>query len=626
MSLATELTAHSELPFEERESIIVRLAGDSGDGMQLAGGQLTNASAILGNDVSTFPDYPAEIRAPAGTLAGVSGFQVHFSSEDIKTPGDALDALVAMNPAALKANLADLKPGGILLVNEDSFGKNDLKKAGYAESENPLAGDDLSRDYRLWKVPVTRLNKDAVADTELSGKAVGRCKNFFALGLLCWLFDRPTEPTLHWVESKFAKLPEVAKANTASFKAGYFYGETVEAITHRYRVAPAPIEPGLYRQITGNQALAYGMAAAANLAGKELIYCSYPITPASDVLHELSKLKHFGVKTFQAEDEIAAMGAAIGAGFGGAAAWTGSSGPGVALKAEAMGLAVMTELPVVVINVQRGGPSTGLPTKTEQSDLLQMMFGRNGECPVPIVAPAHPSDCFDIAREAQRIAIEYMTPVILLSDGYIANGAEPWKLPDFADLPKIAVHHPKPEDAAGAENGFLPYTRDDKLARPWAVPGTEGFEHRIGGLEKQHLTGNVSYDPANHEYMVKLRQDKIDGIADGIPEQTVDGPAKGDLLVLSWGGTYGAVSTACTQVREKGRKVAHAHVRYLNPFPRNLGRLLTQYKQVLIPELNMGQLRLLIRAKYQIDAKGHNKIQGKPFLVGELVQAIEGVL
>lgn len=622
--------------FEERESVIVRFAGDSGDGMQLVGGQFTNTSAVFGNDVSTFPDFPAEIRAPAGTLAGVSGFQIHFSSQDIRTPGDDLDALIAMNPAALKTNLSSLRKGGILIVNADSFAANDLKKAGY--DENPLDNESLT-NYVLLKVPMTRLNREAIGQTSLSTRAVDRSKNFFALGLLYWLYDRPLDTTQSWINEKFAKVPDVREANLATLKAGYYYGETIEAVAHRYRVKKATtISPGKYRQIMGNQALAYGMITAARLAGKELFYASYPITPASDILHELSRLKNFHVQTFQAEDEIAAMGAAIGAAYGGAFAATGTSGPGLALKSEAIGLAVMTELPVVIVDVQRGGPSTGLPTKTEQADLLQAMFGRNGECPVPIVAAAHPADCFAIAQEAFRIAVEFMTPVILLSDGYIANGAEPWRIPKMDELHRIKAQHPTAaalhgegngKEGAAASNGssnghaFMPYARDDHLARPWAIPGTPGLEHRIGGLEKEHLTGNVSYDPANHQHMINLRQAKVDGIADSLPPQKVSGPDSGRLLVVSWGGTYGAVSTAVAEAQARGRSVAHVHLRYLNPLPKNLGEILRRFERVLVPELNLGQLRLLLRAKYLVDVQGYNKVKGQPFLVTELAEAFE---
>lgn len=611
--------------FEERESVIVRFAGDSGDGMQLVGGQFTNTSAIFGNDVSTFPDFPAEIRAPAGTPAGVSGFQIHFSSHDIKTPGDDLDALVAMNPAALRQNLPSLKKSGILIVNSDSFSKNDLRKAHY--EVNPLDDGSLNQ-YRVVKVPMTTLNRQAVAETGLNARASDRCRNFFALGILYWLYDRPLDPTLDWIRDKFGKVADVCEANKRALKAGYFFGDTAELLQGRYRIRPAAdIAPGTYRQIMGNQALAYGMVTAAKLAGKDLYYASYPITPASDILHELAKLKNYGVRTFQAEDEIAAVSSAVGAAFGGALAATGTSGPGLCLKAEAMGLAVMTELPLVVIDVQRGGPSTGLPTKTEQADLLQVLFGRNGESPLPVLAAAHPSDCFSMIQQAFRIAVEFMTPVVFLSDAYIANGAEPWRVPKFEDLPKIEVRHPKTREADGTGgDGFLPYTRNERLARPWAIPGTASFEHRIGGLEKEHITGNVSYDPANHDRMVRLRQAKVDLVAESIPLQDVEGPQTGDLLVVSWGGTYGAVSTACAEARRKGLSAAHAHLRYLNPFPRNLGDVLARYRKVLVTELNLGQLWLLLRAKYLVDAKKFNKVQGMPFLVSELVEQMETLL
>lgn len=605
----------------ERESGVIRFCGDSGDGMQLAGGQFTNTSAMFGNDVSTLPDFPAEIRAPAGTLAGVSGFQIQLSSNDIKTPGDEVDTLVAMNPAALKTNLNALRPGGLLIVNEDSFGKNDLQKAEY--ERNPLDDDSL-RGYNLVKVKMSSLTRQAVSGTVQGTKAADRCKNFFALGLVYWIYDRPLETTLSWINEKFAKQPDVAQANIRALHAGYNLGETLEIQPVRQvRVPPAKMAPGTYRQLMGNQATALGLVTAARLAGKELVYSSYPITPASDILHELARLKNYHVRTIQAEDEIAALAAAIGASFAGAFGATATSGPGIALKSEGMGLAVMTELPVVIVNVQRGGPSTGLPTKTEQADLLQVMFGRNGECPVPIVAAAHPADCFNMAQEAFRIAVEFMTPVVLLSDGYVANSAEPWRIPAMADLTPIQVKHPT---TTGNGDEFHPYVRDERLTRPWAIPGTPGLEHRIGGLEKEDGSGSISYDPENHEKMVKLRAAKVAGIAKYIPAQTVFGPESGDLLLVSWGGTYGTVNTACAKALEKGQKVAHAHLRYLNPFPRNLGDLLRNYKHVLVPELNMGQLLLLLRGKYLVDAKGYNKIKGLPFWVHELETAIDEIL
>jgi 2-oxoglutarate ferredoxin oxidoreductase subunit alpha len=613
------------VPTQELESVTIRFAGDSGDGMQLAGTQFTNASAILGNDISTLPDFPAEIRAPAGTLAGVSGFQVHFSSRDIHTPGDKLNALVAMNPAALRTNLKDLEDGGILIVNTDAFAGSDLTKAGY--KENPLEDGSLKK-YRIFRVPVTKLNREAVKDLKLSPREADRCKNFFALGLVYWLYERPLEPTLRWINDKFKKNPAVQEANTRTLKAGYNYGETCEALPVHYRVPKAVIKPGRYRKITGNEALAIGLVTACELANLPLLYSSYPITPASDILHNLSELKRFGVRTVQAEDEIAAMGVAIGASFGGALGATATSGPGICLKSEAIGLAVMTELPVVIIDVQRGGPSTGLPTKTEQADLLQAMFGRNGECPLAVIAPCSPADCFAMAFEAIRIAVEFMTPVLLLSDGYLANGAEPWLIPPIASLPKIKVKHPDHPNGNGdgKPSVFLPYQRDDRLVRPWAVPGTHGLEHRIGGLEKEDITGNVSYDPANHEHMIKTRAQKVANIADSIPELEVNGPKEGDLLVIGWGGTYGSILSAVERAQRKGYKVASAHLRYMNPMPSNTEAVLRRYKKILVPELNMGQLLLLLRGYFNIDAIGLNKVQGRPFLVSELEEKITALL
>jgi 2-oxoglutarate ferredoxin oxidoreductase subunit alpha len=608
-------------PVQELESVTIRFAGDSGDGMQLAGTQFTNASAILGNDISTLPDFPAEIRAPAGTLAGVSGFQVHFSSHDIHTPGDRLNTLVAMNPAALKTNLKDLEPGGILIVNSDAFGTGDLHKAGYKTS--PLEDGSL-KGYRLFRIPINTLNREAVARIKLSPREADRCKNFFALGLVYWLYERSLEPTLRWIREKFAKNAPVLEANTLTLKAGYNYGETTETLPVHYRVPAAPIEPGTYRKITGNEAIALGLVSAATLANVPLVYASYPITPASDILHYLNEMKRFGVRTIQAEDEIAAIGMAIGTSFGGGIGITATSGPGICLKSEAIGLAVNTELPVVIIDVQRGGPSTGLPTKTEQADLLQAMFGRNGECPVAIVAPCSPADCFSMVFEAMRIAIGFMTPVFLLSDGYLANGAEPWLIPKPDSLPKIAVAHPqRPNSNGNGEAHFLPYKRDQRLVRQWAIPGTPGLEHRIGGLEKEDITGNVSYDPINHEHMVRTRAQKIANIANEIPLLQVTGPAEGDLLVVGWGGTYGSIVTAVQRAQRKGLKVAQAHLRYLNPMPRNTGEVLHRYKKVLVPELNAGQLAWLLRAEHLVDAVGLNKIQGRPFLVSEIEQKIE---
>ncbi len=605
-------------PTEIIDNITVRFAGDSGDGMQLAGMQLTNTSAIFGNDIATLPDFPAEIRAPAGSLAGVSGYQIHFSEQRIHTPGDGCDALVAMNPAALKTNLDELAIGGTLIVNEDAFNKGNLAKAGY--ENDPLADGSMGR-YRLLKVKIDQLTTEAAQDTGLTNKAVLRTKNFFALGLIYWMYGRPMDPTLGWIESKFKSVPAVAEANTKALKAGYFYGETTEDFAVRYEVRKASIPPGKYRKVTGNEAVALGLVAASKLAEKTLVYASYPITPASDILHELARFTHYGVKTFQAEDEIAAMAAVVGAAFGGALAATGTSGPGLALKSEAIGLGVMTELPMVVVNVQRGGPSTGLPTKTEQADLLQALWGRNGECPVAVIAARSPSDCFDMTLEAFRIATHFMTPVILLSDGYLANGAEPWKVPAISALPDMHVGHPK-----GNGDEFKPYARDENLRRPWAVPGTPGLQHRIGGLEKANIDGNVSHDPVNHEEMVRLRERKIAGIADSIPEQEVEGDLGGDLLVVGWGSTYGAIVTAVEHANAKGNRVACAHIRYLNPFPKNLGDVLRSHKKVLIPEMNRGQLLIKIRAEYLVDAIGYHKVQGRPFRIAEIEQRIDEVL
>lgn len=622
MSISTEETLQTSKEIISVDGATVRFAGDSGDGMQLAGTQLTNTSALVGNDVATFPDFPAEIRAPRGTLAGVSGFQIHFASTEIFTPGDRLDALVAMNPAALKTNLADLhKDGtGILIVNEDTFDEKGMKQAGY--DQNPLEDGSLD-GYQTFKVPITKLTRAAVEGSGLSQKGADRCRNFFSMGLVYWLYGRSLNPTLKFIDSKFGAKPSVADANRNSLKAGWNYGETTDAFVSSYKVDRAKLPPGTYRNITGNQALALGLIAAARLSEKEIFYGSYPITPASDILHELSKYKHFSVRTFQAEDEIAAVTSMIGAAFGGAMAVTGSSGPGIALKGEAMGLGTMLELPMLILNIQRGGPSTGLPTKTEQSDLFQAMFGRNGECPLPIIAARSPADCFDVACEAWKIATRFMTPVIILSDGFIANGAEPWLVPDPEQLEPIPVTHPGPIPDG---EDFLPYERDERLARPWALPGTPGLMHRIGGLEKEDVTGNVSYDPDNHQHMTNVRAQKVENIAQEIPPQQVDGAETGDLLVLSWGGTYGACATAVRELCSGGATVAHAHLRHLNPFPANLGDLLQRYQKVLIPELNMGQLRSLIRSKYLIDAHGLNKVQGKPFSVSEVVHRIKELL
>jgi 2-oxoglutarate ferredoxin oxidoreductase subunit alpha len=602
------------------DAVVIRFCGDSGDGMQLAGTQFTNVSAVFGNDVSTLPDFPAEIRAPAGSLAGVSGYQVCFSSGEIYTPGDEVDTLVAMNPAALKTNLADLKRGGTLIVNEDAFDSSNLSKAQY--DKNPL-DTDVVTPYRVHRVPMTRLTRDAVEGLGLSQREADRCRNFFALGLVYWLYERDAKPTEDWIKSKFAKSPPVVEANLRALRGGYNYGFSTESFTVHYQVSPAKLPSGKYRKITGNEAVAFGLVTAAKLAGKELFYAGYPITPASDVLHELSLLKNYGVKTFQAEDEIAAMTAIIGAAYGGALSVTASSGPGIALKGEAIGLAMTTELPMVILDVQRGGPSTGLPTKTEQSDLFISVLGRNGDCPVPVVAAQSPADCFAMAQEAMRIAVEFMTPVFLLTDGYIANGAEPWAIPKLSDMKPIVVKHPT---KSNSDNGFLPYKRDERLVRPWAIPGTPGLEHRIGGLEKADVTGNVSYDPENHHHMTMVRQKKVANIAQAIPEQEVMGPDNGDLLVVSWGGTYGAVRSAVETLQKRGRSVAHAHLRYLNPFPRNLGDILQRYKRVLVPELNVGQLRFILRGQFLVDAQGYNKIKGKPFLVSELVSKMESML
>ena len=607
-------------PVANLDEATVRFCGDSGDGMQLAGTQFTNTSALLGNDVATFPDFPAEIRAPRGTKAGVSGFQIHFSSNEIFTPGDTVDALVAMNPAALVTNLPDLRDGGILLLNQDAFEKKGLGQAGY--ETNPAEDGSLDK-YKMHSVPMTKLTRLAVEDCGLSQKEADRCRNFFAMGLVFWLYDRSLEPTLRFIDTKFGKRPDVAQANTAALKAGYHYGETVEAINTQYHVAPAKLEAGTYRNIIGNQALAWGCLAAAKLSDKQLFMGAYPITPATAVLEELNRHKHFNVLTFQAEDEIAAMTSTIGAAFAGSMAITASSGPGIALKGEGLGLAVIMELPMVVINVQRGGPSTGLPTKTEQSDLAQAMFGRNGECPMPVLAAQSPGDCFNIAIEAWQLAVEYMTPVFVLTDGYIANGSEPWKIPAVSDLPKIEINHPGPSTNGEA---FLPYERDDKLSRPWAVPGTPGLEHRLGGLEKEDISGNVSYDPNNHEHMCNLRAEKVAKMADSLPLQKLDGPESGDLLVLSWGGTYGACATAVHTAQTEGKKVSHCHLRYINPFPKNLAEILTKFDKVLIPELNLGQLGTVIRSTFLIDAIGLNKMQGKPFSVAEILSKINSLV
>ncbi|GAA4180884.1 2-oxoacid:acceptor oxidoreductase subunit alpha [Streptosporangium oxazolinicum] len=609
---------------QQLDRVIIRFAGDSGDGMQLTGDRFTAGTAEFGNDLSTLPNFPAEIRAPAGTLPGVSSFQLHFADHDILTPGDAPNVLVAMNPAALKANLSDLPRGADLIVNTDEFTKRNLQKVGYAVS--PLEDDSLA-EWRVHPVPLTSLTVKALEGFALSKKDAERSKNMFALGLLSWLYHRPTEATIQFLETKFAKKPDIAKANIAAFQAGWNYGETTESFSVSYEIKPAKLAPGVYRNISGNQALAYGLIAASVQSRLPLFLGSYPITPASDILHELSRHKRFGIRTFQAEDEIAGVGAALGAAFGGALGVTTTSGPGVALKAETVGLAVTTELPLIVVDVQRAGPSTGMPTKTEQTDLLMAMFGRNGESPLPIVAPSTPSDCFDAAVEAVRIAVKYRTPVMLLSDGYLANGSEPWKLPDAADLPDIST-----EFASGpnGEDGvtFLPFKRDaETLARPWAIPGTAGLEHRIGGIEKAENTGNISYDPNNHDRMVRVRQAKIDGIANDIPPLAVDDP-DGDarVLVLGWGSTYGPIAAAVRRIRRAGGKVAQAHLRHLNPLPANTGEVLRAYDRVLLPEINLGQLALLLRARFLVDIISYNRVRGLPFKAEELAGVIQDVI
>jgi len=608
---------------EHRERVTVRFAGDSGDGMQLTGTQFTHTAAVLGNDLATFPDFPAEIRAPAGTPAGVSGFQIHFAAAEVLTPGDAPDVLVAMNPAALKANLADLKLGGALIVNTNAFSvSKNLERAGY--SANPLEDGSLD-GYRVYPVDITALTLTAIAEVGLNQRAATRSKNFFALGLIYWMFNRSLEHSLAWIEEKFqAKMPEVAEANRLALKAGYNYGETAEIFTHHYVVSSAPIEPGLYRNITGNEALGLGLMAAAELSGLELFLGSYPITPASDLLHFLSKQKAYGVKTFQAEDEIAAVCASLGAAYAGGLGVTSTSGPGMALKAEAIGLAMMMELPMVICNIQRGGPSTGLPTKTEQSDLLQGMFGRNGESPLPVVAAKSPSDCFYAAIEAVRIALTHMTPVLLLSDGYLANGSEPWKVPEMSALPRIdcAFHLPREGEV------FQPYARDEQLSRPWAVPGTPGLEHRLGGLEKQHETGNVSYDPENHEFMVKLRAEKVKRVTRSLPPTEVAGAPSGEAVFVSWGGTFGSVRAATRSLNQLGRHVGHVHLTHINPMPSDLEAKLSAFDRIIVPELNLGQLALLLRSELSADLVAKltsaPKVQGKPFKERELVALVVG--
>jgi 2-oxoglutarate/2-oxoacid ferredoxin oxidoreductase subunit alpha len=614
-------TTISDILGRKKETIdkaVIRFCGDSGDGMQITGSQFTNTVALYGNDLATFPDYPAEIRAPAGTLPGVSGFQVHFSSSNVYTPGDSVDVLIAMNPAALKMNLPDLKTNGILIVNSDDFKETDLRKAQITVS--PL--EDHSLDgYRLFAVELTKLTRAALKDVGLDAKSMDRCKNFFALGMCYWLYNRSMEPTLRWLDDKFKNKPQLVSANKLAMQAGYSFCEATEAFQISYEIPPAKLSPGVYRNISGNAALALGFVAASQQAGIPLFLGSYPITPASDILHELSMYKDFGVTTFQAEDEIAAVSSAIGASYTGALAITTTSGPGMALKTEAIGLAVAVELPLVVCDIQRGGPSTGLPTKTEQADLLQALYGRNSEAPVPVLAPSSPGDCFWIALEASRIAIKYMVPVIILSDGYLANGAEPWKIPTVAELPQIPVHfETNPE-------GFLPYKRNPStLARPWAIPGTPGLEHRVGGIEKQDVTGNINYEPLNHEHMVRTRAEKVEGIAQDIPDIVPEGDQSGDLLIVAWGSTAGPITAAMKTMRQKGHRIGHVHLRHLNPLPRNLGDILKRYKKVLVPEMNMGQLVMILRAKFLVDAESYGKIQGKPFKQSEIEAKIDELL
>ena len=605
---------------EEIDNVVIKFAGDSGDGMQLTGDQFTDTAAVMGNDFSTLPDFPAEIRAPAGTLPGVSSFQIQFSKDIIFTPGDLSDVLIAMNPAALKVNLENVKKGGLIFINETVFDEAHLKKAGW--KQNPLEGGVL-KDFQLIKVPLSALTANALKDHPLKLSEVERCKNFFALGIVFWLYDRTLEHTVNWIQKRFAKRPEIVNANIAALKAGYNYADITEALPVQFQVREAKLEPGTYRKITGNEATAIGFVTAAHLANKTLFYGSYPITPASSILHELAPYKNYGVKTFQAEDEIAAVGAAIGASFGGQIGVTGTSGPGICLKSEAINLAIMAELPLIVIDAQRGGPSTGMPTKTEQADLLQVLFGRNGESPIAVVAPKTPSDCFQMAVEAVRIAMKYMTPVIFLSEGNIANAAEPWKLPELEQLPKLEAKHP-----VAGKDPFYPYARDQKtLARPWAIPGTPGLEHRIGGLAKADLTGNVSYDGENNQKMVNYRAEKIRRIADDIPEQEVLGPKSGKLLVLGWGGTFGPIFQAVADLKAQGTQVSQAHLNYLNPFPKNLGNVLKQFEKVLIPELNSGQLLMLIRNAFPgTNVMGLHKIQCQPFKVEEITNKIRELI
>ena len=609
---------------EVLQDVVIKFAGDSGDGMQLTGSQFTNNTAMLGIDLATFPDFPAEIRAPQGTLPGVSGYQLHFSSNRIYTPGDDCDVLVAMNAAALKVNLKGLKKGGKIIANIDGFDSKNLRLANYPDGVNPLEDESLA-NYQVIKMDVTKMTREALKEFEMGIKEKDRAKNMFVLGFLYWMYNRDMNNTIRFLTEKFGKKDTILQSNIKALQAGYNYADTTEAFTTTYTVEKARMNPGVYRSIMGNQALSYGLIAASKKSKLQLFLGSYPITPASDILHELSKHKAFGVKTFQAEDEIAAITSAIGASYGGLLGITTTSGPGMALKTEAMGLAVMLEIPLIIINIQRGGPSTGLPTKTEQSDLLQAYYGRNGECPMPVISASTPSDCFGVAFEAIRISVQHMTPVILLSDGFIANGAEPWKFPKSEDLPEIEVKF-KTELGHGEEK-FQPYLRDEKLVRPWAIPGTAGLEHRIGGIEKQNITGNVSYDPDNHQLMVKIREEKVEKIADYIPEQKIDnGPEHGKVLILGWGSTYGAIKSAVNELLAEGISVAHAHLRYVRPFPKNLGNILKNFEHILIPEINNGQLIKIIRDKYLVDAKGYNKIMGIPITKGELVDTVKKML
>ena len=610
------------------DSVAVRFAGDSGDGMQLAGGQFTSTTAILGNDFSTFPDFPAEIRAPRGTTFGVSGFQVHFAARPIHTPGDMIDVLVAMNPAAFKTNVSEVRPGGMIIADEDEFTKTGLKKAGYDSDDKPLTDEVLLSRYRIVTVPMTRIVREALADTGQSAKEIDRCRNMFALGLVCWMYDRPLQPTIDWLETYFGKKkkrPEIAAMNVTALKAGWAFGETTEAIPERYQVAAAELPPGLYRKVNGNEATVLGLAVAGAKAGKQITYCGYPITPASELLHGLSALTRFGIQTFQAEDEIAAVAAAIGVSYAGGIGVTGTSGPGLALKGEALGLAVMLELPLVVIDVQRAGPATGMPTKTEQGDLMQAMFGRSGEAPCIVLAAASPSDCFDIAIEAVRLAVRAMCPVIVLSDAGIANGAEPWLVPDVASIPDIQIQHPAAQ--ADSNDAFEPYLRDpDTLARRWAIPGTAGLEHRVGGLEKDGTTGAVTYDGLNHQNMIALRAEKIARIAEAIPPIEVGGEVGSDTLVIGWGGTQGAILSAIERLQCEGVFTAMVHLRHLNPMPSNLGEILARYTNIIVPEVNSGQLSMLLRAKFLVDARSVNVIQGRGFHVDELVAGIRSAI